>query len=85
MNALQNLSSLMHPNTAYVTIYDGSGCSLTCFGVDGKVRLALEDAVDHSSAVAISGVICICGCHLCNVRPCGREREGTLTTQIQIL
>lgn len=55
-----------------------SGCSLTCFGVDRKVWLAMEDTVHHSSTVAIGGVIRICGRHLCHVRPWGWGREGEL-------
>lgn len=50
----------------------------TCFRVDREVWLAVEDAVYHSSTVPIGRVICICGCHLCHICPCGKEREDTL-------
>lgn len=51
----------------------------TCFGVNREVRLAVEDAVDHSGTVSISGVICISGCHLRHVGSCQELEDGSLS------
>lgn len=40
------------------------GFELTGLGVHREVRLALQDAVHHPSAVPVRGVVCVCGCHL---------------------
>lgn len=53
----------------------GNKCG-TCFGINREVGLAMQDAVHHPGAVPIGGVICVCGCHLRHIRPCGRERVG---------
>lgn len=45
----------------------------TCLRVNREVWLAMEDAVHHSSTVSVGGVICICGCHLRHIRPCGKR------------
>lgn len=57
-----------------------TGWYVTCFRVNREVWLAMEDAVYHSSTVSIGGVICICGCHLRHICPCGKEWEGILTS-----
>lgn len=57
---------------------------ITCFGVDGEVGLAVQDAVHHPGAVAVGGVVSVGGRHLRHVGPCGEEearhcRVGSLS------
>lgn len=51
----------------------GSRSCITCFGVDGEVGLAVQDAVHHPGAVAVGGVVSVSGRHLCHVGSCGEE------------
>lgn len=53
-----------------------SGRCVTCFGVDGEVGLAVQDAVHHPGAVAVGGVVGVRGRHLRHVRPCRGRGEG---------
>lgn len=48
---------------------------LTGFGVDGKVRLPVQNAVDHPRAVSIRGVVCICRCDLKNRHSWGKKER----------
>lgn len=52
-----------------------SSRGVTCFGVDGEVGLAVQDAVHHPGAVAVGGVVGVRGRHLGHVGSCGEE-EG---------
>lgn len=40
---------------------------LTCLWVHREVRLAVKNAVDNPCAVAICGVVCVSGGHLCHI------------------
>lgn len=55
---------------------------VTCFGVDGEVGLAVQDAVHNPGAVAVGGVVGVRGRHLGHVSPCegeeGRQRGSRL-------
>lgn len=42
---------------------------ITCFGVNREVGLAMQDAVHNPGAVAIGGVVGVCGRHLRDVGP----------------
>lgn len=57
-----------------------TGQYVTCFGVNGEVRLSVEDAVHHSSAVSVSGVVGVRGCHLRHIRSCGKRVGGIAST-----
>lgn len=48
----------------FLSISAESLWKVTCFGLHRKVRLSLQYAVNHSSTVAVSRIICISGCHL---------------------
>lgn len=77
-NLYTNLNWTSETLTSYPSDCEEKTGKSTCFGVYREVWLAVENAVHDSGAVSVGGVVCVGGCHLRHVRPCGAEAQDLL-------